>query len=218
MGLFPASWTSSIKVGGPTEGQLLQPRPDYKAESVVIESVLQSGVPVFDKNTEDGTVFRIYCVGSLEVRTVQELNGNETIGAVFSICEKARDASGNDKVSGKTRIVKVTQYVERLAQGCGYFVVLETEQGTKILTERLPDMRAVFEESPAGLCERIASARVVRSADCSAAFTDVEGMKSYQALETRFGATFGKRVASPSKCKRYAHGAFNRAAGEVAVF
>merc|ERR1712154_218299 len=86
--LFPASWTSAIKVGGPDERLLLQPRPDYRAESAMLEQVVQAGTPVFDKTTEDGVTFRTYRAGSLEVRTVQEINGKETIGAVFSVCEQ----------------------------------------------------------------------------------------------------------------------------------
>merc|ERR1712110_1374462 len=113
----------------------------------------------------------MYRVGSLEVRTLQDINGNETIGAVFSVCEQAHRASEDqkEKVNGKARIAKVTQYVEKLVQGRGYFVVLETEQGIKIVTEKLPDGRVAFHESPPELCNRISSARVVRSADCSAA-------------------------------------------------
>lgn len=215
--LFPASWTSSIKVGVSMERHPLQPRPDYKAASSLLESVLQTCIPVFDKATEDGVTFRIYRCGSLEVRTLQEINGNESIGAVFSVSEEVhRVGEGwTGKVSGTDRIVKVTQYVEKLDAGRGYFVVLETEEGAKLVTEKLPDMKVVLEESPASLCDRISLARVVRSADCSTALVDVESMRIYQALESRFSANFGHGCASQSKCKRYAQSAFSRAAGEV---
>merc|ERR1712222_234695 len=118
------------------------------------------------------------------------------------------------KVSGKARIVKVTQFVEMLDTGRGYFVVLETEQGIKMVTEKLSDMRVSFDENPKGLCDRISLAKVIRSADCSTALVDVESMRTYQALEARFGANFGKSGASLSKCKRYAQSVFNRAAGQ----
>merc|ERR1712032_426879 len=134
-------------------------------------------------------------------------NGQETIGAVFSVSAASKEQK---EVSGKAKIVKVTQYVEKLAEGRGYFVVFETEQGTKIVTEKLPDTKVVFEENPADLCDRISSAKVVRSADCSASLVDVEGMKTYQALEARFGANFSKRHATPSKCKRYSQSVFSR--------
>merc|ERR1712032_248589 len=163
---------------------------------------------------EDGMKFRVYRVGSIEARTLQEVNGKERIGAVFSFCEQARRPGGDQMVSGGARIVKVTQYVEKLGHGRGYFVVLETDEGVKIVTEKLRNMKVVFEASSADLLGRISSAKAVRSADCSAALIDVESMKTYQALEARFGAKFGKGYASPSQCKRYAHGAFNRAVGE----
>merc|ERR1712061_978482 len=82
---------------------------------------LASAPPSFEKSTEDGIRFRIYKCGSLEVRTCQEPNGKEVIGAVFSVrpvvahpCleqEQARTVGEGEKV------VRVTQYVERSTRG-----------------------------------------------------------------------------------------------------
>ena len=42
--------------------------------------VLPVAAPEFNKATEDGVVFRIYRIGSLEVRTIQEPGSSEPLG------------------------------------------------------------------------------------------------------------------------------------------
>jgi len=87
--LFPSSWTPTLQIaigksGEPAHARCgsLQPRMDYLAEA---KYVLNSVAPAFHKKTEDGTSFRIYRVGSLEVRTTQEHDGEESVGIVFSL-------------------------------------------------------------------------------------------------------------------------------------
>merc|ERR1712151_329977 len=99
--IFPASWMSSIELAargclgpaGRAQKGHLQARPDYKAKAAAFDRILQSALPIFDKSTEDGLRFRIYNVGSLEVRTMQEYDGGETIGAVFSVRASAVHAT-----------------------------------------------------------------------------------------------------------------------------
>jgi len=83
--LFPSSWTSSIELAEDIRLALdvvLQSCPEYKAEA---HTLLKSmAAPVFDKTTEEGTRFRIYKSGRMELRTVQEFNGQEVVGAVFT--------------------------------------------------------------------------------------------------------------------------------------
>merc|ERR1712050_679366 len=93
--LFPTTWTDSIEIvfgqdqgqmhGSYTQGGVLQARPDYLAQADMFSDVLKSTSPVFDESTEDGSRFRIYKFGSLEVRTGQESDGKETIGAIFCV-------------------------------------------------------------------------------------------------------------------------------------
>merc|ERR1719359_437004 len=106
---------------------MLQLRTDYVEEA---EQVLKSTAPTFHKNTEDGTSFRIYKVGTVEVRTTQEYDGTEVVGAVFSVRTQApqlprgavRCAAGREKIS------KATEYVQKVgADDVKYYVVLETE-------------------------------------------------------------------------------------------
>jgi len=212
--LFPASWTVTIGISRspvPEKARGLVLRPDYKAEAHMFDHVLKSAVPVFDRCAEDGLRFRVYRFGSLEVRTTQEHQGAEVIGAVFSRAQ-AQDAQGAEE---HERVVKVTQYVEsapasRGAQrsgvpGCRYYVLLDTEEGNVIMTEKLADGTAAWEENPKDLEDRNSLAKVIRSVDCRAAGITVRDMRAYQAAEEG-------RVGSG---KRYADGAYSQATGEA---
>merc|ERR1712032_126763 len=72
------------KTDGPPQEGILHERSDYKAEAHMFDHLLKSGTPVFDKSTEEGMRFRVYKVGSLEVRTTQAPDDNEIVGVVFS--------------------------------------------------------------------------------------------------------------------------------------
>merc|ERR1712032_247058 len=103
--------------------------------------VIQSATPMFDKSTEDGMRFRVYKVGSLEVRTTQELDGKETVGAVFSVTPSGggpMQRRKGQKVDLTDTIKKVTTYVEKgqqLSSRHRYYVVLETGKEITIVTE-----------------------------------------------------------------------------------
>jgi len=79
--LFPSSWTSSFKVAyDPQQRSQVQLQTANN-----VDKILQSAEPVFDKSTEDGTRFRVYVSDGVEVRTTQEQDGDQIIGAVFSV-------------------------------------------------------------------------------------------------------------------------------------
>merc|ERR1712070_1059175 len=89
--LFPHSWTaafaiahSSEALAGCPEGYLIS-CPEYRAQGEKIMENLRVSPPVFDKITEEGLRFRIYRLGSLEVRTTQDPKGEEEIGCIFAI-------------------------------------------------------------------------------------------------------------------------------------
>jgi len=84
--LFPHSWTNSVGILSTRTSitRKLQSRPDYHCQTQKINEILQGTMPVFDKLTEDGMRFRVYQVGSLEVRTTKEHDGKEVVGAVYS--------------------------------------------------------------------------------------------------------------------------------------
>merc|ERR1711972_1022086 len=86
--LFPSTWASSVEIsredGASKQGGVLEARPEYKAQAHMFEEALKTAVPVFDKTAEDGAQFRIYRMGSLEVRTTKDYDGQEVVGMVFS--------------------------------------------------------------------------------------------------------------------------------------
>jgi len=220
--LFPASWRPAFQIarglapvrpaGESLHGGVLHARPDYKAEALAVEHMLKSASPVFDRSTEDGIRFRIYRFGSLEVRTTQTSEGDEEIGVVFSIRASAQGAAEDRKqdrcVKDAEKVVKVTEYVERVNELHWHsYLVLETDQGNVIVTEQLKDGRVTWEENPRDLEDRNSLAKVIRSASRSNSGVFVQDMKAHRAKEQ---SDIG---ASPSKCKRYAQGAFVRAIG-----
>jgi len=218
--LFPSSWTSSCEAAssGRPRGALVA-RPDYKEQaSELLQEVLQESSPVFDKSTEEGLRFRIYCLGRLEVRTTQELGGKEVVGAVFSIrSEKESSGQNGQAIPPQENITKVTEYVERVPAATNavspgarrrYYAVLETAGGRRIRSERLASGGATWEPEPGDLEERNSLARVTRAGEAKAS-VNVGDMKSYQAsFSTISGET---KDASPSACKGYARAMFTRA-------
>eukprot|EP00416_Gambierdiscus_australes_P019815 CAMPEP_0171075636 /NCGR_PEP_ID=MMETSP0766_2-20121228/12898_1 /TAXON_ID=439317 /ORGANISM="Gambierdiscus australes, Strain CAWD 149" /LENGTH=438 /DNA_ID=CAMNT_0011532525 /DNA_START=108 /DNA_END=1424 /DNA_ORIENTATION=+ len=184
--LFPASWASSAEISREDrkkQGCLLHAHPGYRSQAHVLTRVLSSTVPVFDRSAEDGTRFRVYRCGSLEVRTTKEVDGKEEIGAVFSsraVGESPTPCKSNDK------IVKVTEYVERSSKGCHIYVVLETEAKQTIVTEQRNDGTMKWEENPKGLEERSSLAKVLRYSDCKTGKTiaAVRGHKDIFCLVT----------------------------------
>lgn len=231
--LFPHSWAAGFEIArrrgeervlaGPPSAGLLHPRPDYMTQAVLFDRLLKSGAPVLDRSTEDGLRFRIYRVGSLEVRTTQEPGSDEAVGAVFSTRPPPqRLRSAAPALGGSDKFIKVTEYVERVgsvAPPLGQvlaakplaspahrrsYVVLETKQGDMVVTEQLPDGTLMWDENPEDLEDRNSLAKAVRSSACG---ITVQGMRRYQLREAK------RFCASSSECKRYAQGAFAWASG-----
>merc|ERR1712173_375574 len=111
--------------------------------------------------------FRIYRFGSLEVRTIQAHNSEETVGAVFSVrAPKGTMVGKKDRcVDDDEKMVKATEYVERADEGTvtnhHYYVVLETAKGNVIVTEKLRDGTVTWNENPRDLEDRTSLARVL---------------------------------------------------------
>jgi len=201
--LFPRSWRSSIDLarGQSATSSSLNPRPDFKAEAAALQDILNSSSPAFDKSTEDGLRFRVYKVGSLEVRTTQESGKLETIAAVFSTSATPQASEQGKQgriVMDTDKVVKVTEYVERAGKcgQCRYYAVLQTEGGGAVVTEQLEDGQVTFEVSPANLEDRNSLAKVLRSTNSRAAQLTVGDMRKHAEAAAVCGAT-------PSQCKQY---------------
>jgi len=237
---FPSSWSHRFDIAraaGTLDGRLLIPRQDYldQAADFLKDTALHESSPVFDKSTEEGLRFRIYCIGSVEVRTTQEVGCEEVVGAVFSIRNPTGTGStaGNkqsQEISDKDKITKATEYVERIygpmdsskpSARRRYYVVLEIEHDGHICTERLASGEITWEVQPEGLQDRSSFAKVTRSKEVKGNVT-VGIMKALQASEAFDAANLlqtharARLQSSPSMCKRYARTSFKRAIGAVA--
>jgi len=195
---FPSSWTSDAPAKAISQSGKLQARPEYRAQTPLIEQILKSVAPIFDQTTEDGLRFRIYRCGSLEVRTTQASENKEIVGVVFSISASVPQNQG--MAQDEEKIVKVTEYVAyRGDQSRRSYVVMETEQANMIVTEQLQNKTVAWEENPSDLEDRISLSKVVRSADCKRTGNAVVLMKAQSA---------------ESSSKAYAQSTFNRARGD----
>mmetsp|Transcript_107455 Transcript_107455/g.269550 ORF Transcript_107455/g.269550 Transcript_107455/m.269550 type:complete len:895 (+) Transcript_107455:103-2787(+) len=217
--LFPSSWTSSFEIEHSADAAAALPlhaRTDFAAEAGLLREALRFAAPVFDKCTEDGMRFRIYKIGSLQVRTLQEHAAEEAVAAVFStrapqtvaVAAASRgQASRGAKESEK--IVKATEYVER-AEGSARFksyVVLETEEGHFIVVEKAAVGVVPWAENPAGLDDRNSLAKVIRSKDCRDSGMTVGVIKGVYVQE----------LVKDSSSTRFAQAVFCHATGEAEV-
>jgi hypothetical protein len=168
--LFPFTWKPSFESSSCTMQRphgSLESRPDYMDQAEeLLQDALRESSPIFDKSTEDGLRFRIYILGSLEVRTVQGEDGKEEVVAVFAICNRAAAIDQDcNKVQDNERVAKATQYVERsFGKHYRYYVVLETEHGQHIRMESLAEGEVAWEPEPADLEDRNSLAKVIQTA------------------------------------------------------
>jgi len=218
--LFPGAWNSKFAVARtevlekPPEHESKEWRVPREEEAEKLKEVLRSTAPSFDKTTEDGTRYRTYKVGNLEVRTTQEFNGQELVGAVFS--DSPLDSAERPGAADGQVVVKATEYVERLDDRAapptkqppphGFFVVLLTESGDEILTERLEDGVVSWEVNPKDLAGRIALAKVTASVDCCEARVLAHDLKCFRDKEQRYA---WRTSSSSTACKFYAHRLFS---------
>jgi len=218
--LFPASWAPSCEVSAGdasldvrSQGTL-QLRPNFKGEgAVLLQQVLTTSVPIFDRMTEEGLRFLMYRLGSLEVRTTQGLNGEESIGAVFSICKSLASMTAHmcQPVQEQEKIVSAVEYVEQTCVVTDdgpifshhYFVVLNTENNKKIVTEQLSDGTVRWTESSANQVDRCSLAKVTRTTESCIGMT-VKDLKAHQQL-----GSLANGKASSSAGRRYAQKVFD---------
>jgi len=204
--LFPSSWTPSFEIEQQGEKQMetLHPRTDFMVEAGILREALQAASPVFDKRTEDGMGFRIYKLGSLQVRTTEEHNKEETVGMVFSTRASKQKEDGSQlqrSVRDHAQIVKATEYVEPTGGGARFtsYVVLETEEGHSIVIEKAAAGVVLWAENPSNLDDRNALAKVIRSKDCRGSGATVGAVKSCHAQELLKGSS-GTRFVQAVYC------------------
>jgi hypothetical protein len=212
--LFPGSWSSLAEVTHlpkrVPQGCLFA-QVNYQVEE--LRHICQSTLPIFERSTEDGLAYRIYRVGSVEVRTTQELGEQEAIGAVFSIHFPTLKSSPHRSIKEGEAITKVTEFVE--ANGVynarpetHYYVVIETSGGNKLVTELMPSGSVGWCENPDELDDRNSLARVTRTTDSAAAVRVCVVKAHWQGVMQH-----SKSPASQSMRKQYARNVFKLARG-----
>lgn len=200
--LFPASWATAFGIEGTSCAESLQA---VEPEQQVVDGILKSVAATFNKTSEDGTCFRIYRAGDLELRTLQAHDGKEVLGAAFAhgVLASEEAACGS---AAEERIIKATAFVEAAeGEARRFFIVYETEGGHRIATEKLEDGSVAWQENPRNLQARSSAARVLFSTDECGAGLAVGELKSSLVA----GCSAGAR-ASQSERKRYVQGALAR--------
>eukprot|EP00747_Dinoflagellata_sp_TGD_P213289 gnl/TRDRNA2_/TRDRNA2_86265_c0_seq1.p1 gnl/TRDRNA2_/TRDRNA2_86265_c0~~gnl/TRDRNA2_/TRDRNA2_86265_c0_seq1.p1 ORF type:complete len:990 (+),score=222.18 gnl/TRDRNA2_/TRDRNA2_86265_c0_seq1:396-2972(+) len=198
--LFPVSWAERAQNScSPSTGESQLDALDL--EEAEFEEVVKNAAPIFDKTTEDGMRFRVYRADSLEVRTLQEVDSEEMVGAVFSLRKAGR--AEKEQIDETESVVKAVEYVEEdRVSYCRSYVMLRTAEGNAIVTSLLQDGTVTWEENPSSLHDRNAAAKVLRSADCCGS-TSVRDLKRI----TSKNRTLGK--CSHSQRKSYARGVYD---------
>lgn len=192
---FPTSWTSRFQIekGGQARQPLaagkvglLEIQVDSAFQQALLNDVLPSAAPEFQKLTEDGVTFRIYRLGSLEIRTTQEANCKEIVGAVFSrrapewqlrSGPRARQAHENEMV---VRAKVYTEVAEPDASSqadmrhsgdakpaCHFYVVLETNTANTVVAEQLKDESITWAVNPNNLEDRNSLAKLLFAAEAA---------------------------------------------------
>jgi len=222
---FPSSWTAQFQVAQPSHSMasqealktsLVQLQVDDTFQQNLMEDILPGIAPEFKKATEDGTIFRIYRLGSLEVRTFQEPDLAETIGVVF--LNKApkwslHPATGVSAGHHGEKIVKAKLYLEggkyldqnpsgkRLSQ-CHHYVVLQTDHGNVMVMEMLADGSIITDVNPKAVEIRNSLSKLLQTSDdCDQMNVTYGDLKVIASSNTM---PHGKDDVRPSIRKRYA--------------
>jgi hypothetical protein len=187
--IFPSFWTGTIEVSDKdSQGRqqkvshrngFLQP---FTGEQLSLKD-LEACSCVFEKATENGTRFRIYRGSDFEARTIQEYGKQEVVGATFSLQTSGHTCATGPAIRAGEALVQATVYVEGAGaggSGPGYFVVMETKQGSTITTEKLDCGEVTWSENPADLKLRRSFAKVLYSEAISDSGLTVGTMKEHR--------------------------------------
>ncbi|CAE7493825.1 sft2 [Symbiodinium necroappetens] len=248
---FPRSWTSNFQVEhqGMSTGLVkkalrsgmvqLALNPTFK--KLITTEMLPSTAPVFEKSSEDGACFRIYRIGSLEIRTVQEPESPEIVKVVFSFRgTKWTALPGKAQVADSEKIVRARMFVEavdtvgdlaRSIHGkaaeptqlldapwrsqkldhCHYFMVLETDKENMLVTEKCLDGTVSLVVNPENAEDRMSLARLLYTHDNKEGSASVREVKVFQASSAK--QTPDGATASDNKL--YARNLYKLASGKA---
>ncbi|CAK9107243.1 Uncharacterized protein SCF082_LOCUS49926 [Durusdinium trenchii] len=204
---FPRTWTSRFQVE--TDGHISKTTPtkfglaklevDASFEQTLLNDILPMAAPEFNKITEDGVAFRIYKIGSLEVRTIQEAEGPETVCVVFSSGAASwdgktikADALKKEMLARCKIFVEAMEHEVQMEAPRNYYTVLETKQGNAIVTEILENGEVSWVQNPNNLEDRNSLAKLLFQVDCK------EGISVQDVFQLQSGAQMERKQYAKS--------------------
>lgn len=223
---FPRSWTSRFQIekdglAPKTEASnktgLVKVEIDKAYSASLVRDVLPTAAPEFQEKTEDGTCFRIYKIGSLEIRTTQERFAEEQIGVVYSSRAPTWNlAATSQELSEREKVVECKVFLEAAEgdvvgkQPHHLYMVCITANKNVIVTEKLANGSTIFLVNPKSLEDRNSLAKQLFKSDCVEQAT----VKDVKTQQTNFNKTFEEGV-SLSVRKQYVKSVFKQLTGKT---
>lgn len=223
---FPRSWTSRFQIekdglAPKTEASnktgLVKVEIDKAYSASLVRDVLPTAAPEFQEKTEDGTCFRIYKIGSLEIRTTQERFAEEQIGVVYSSRAPTWNlAATSQELSEREKVVECKVFLEAAEgyvvgkQPHHLYMVCITANKNVIVTEKLANGSTFFLVNPKSLEDRNSLAKQLFKSDCVEQAT----VKDVKTQQTNFNKTFEEGV-SLSVRKQYVKSVFKQLTGKT---
>lgn len=221
---FPRSWTSRFQIekdgsAPKTEAAnktgLVKVEIDAAHATALANDILPTAAPEFQEKTEDGAVFRIYKIGSLEIRTTQEKFGKEQVGVVYSsraptwnLAATSQDLSDREKVVECKVFLEAAEGDAQGKQPHHFYIVCTTVNKNVIVTEKLANGSTTFLVNPKNLEDRNSLAKQLFKSDCLEQAT-VKDVKTQR-------ANFNKTLeANLSARKQYVKALFKQLTGKT---
>ena len=223
---FPRSWTSRFQIekdglAPKTEASnktgLVKVDIDKAYSATLVKDVLPTAAPEFQEKTEDGTCFRIYKIGSLEIRTTQERFTEEQIGVVYSSRAPTWNlAAASQELAERERVVECKVFLEA-AEGDAvgkqphhFYMVCNTDNKNVIVTEKLANGSTTFVINPKNLEDRNSLAKQLFKSDC----LDKATVKDVKIQQVNFNKVFEEGV-NLSVRKHYVKSLFKQLTGKT---
>lgn len=223
---FPRSWTSRFQIekdglAPKTEASnktgLVKVEIDKAYSASLVRDVLSTAAPEFQEKTEDGTCFRIYKIGSLEIRTTQERFAEEQIGVVYSSRAPTWNlAATSQELSEREKVVECKVFLEAAEgdvvgkQPHHLYMVCITANKDVIVTEKLANGSTIFLVNPKSLEDRNSLAKQLFKSDCVEQAT----VKDVKTQQTNFNKTFEEGVTLSVR-KQYVKSVFKQLTGKT---
>eukprot|EP00931_Biecheleriopsis_adriatica_P086794 TRINITY_DN6137_c1_g3_i1.p1 TRINITY_DN6137_c1_g3~~TRINITY_DN6137_c1_g3_i1.p1 ORF type:complete len:542 (+),score=114.15 TRINITY_DN6137_c1_g3_i1:35-1627(+) len=222
---FPRSWTSRFQIeqegrsgaSVPNKAGLAKIEADDTLKVALLQDILPTAAPEFHEVTEDGVIFRIYKIGSLEVRTVQRPSGAEVLGAVFSSGAPSWELTSRRQskpLRDDEKLHECKIYIEAMGGSgkerppCQFYVVFQTDAKNVLVTEKLASGATTWAVNPGSLEDRNSLAKLLFTTDCNGQVA----VSELKTLQVKMNQAHPQGVA-PSARKHYIKSIFKQICG-----